>query len=384
MKRLPTPGMRDGGAAWLGPESAVLSTALALALATQTAAARAPQLEPKTAEWAEVEKSVFAQAWRLPEAIWRAPDGSNDARLLPIALKTLVERDFRAALPAAERDVEWCGNFGDIAAELRRRGGKRAALKAMLDELRASRPALMREIEPTLVQLFQSEGLASSKWKPGSERDDDGMLFDKPIEMRAASTAPWKSHKGSRKLQQAAAFLFADLEALKAAENDFPAIFEERGARYDFIGPVAGSLLVGEDGEHGPFAAHRVRFRYDLPFPFSHFDCTLSVATELDREKHVTTFIYSDSKDCLWLAGRDFLLPVRTSSGEWCGTLIVRLYGFDLEGVPDGDDDRAASLRGSLGNLKRRAEASFRDYGGPPRTVDGAIPKFAVLGELKK
>ena len=361
----------------------MIALALAFTLAAQ-AAAGPPQVAPRTGDWPELTQVAFRESWRLPEELWRNSDGARDAQLLPIALKKLVERNFRASFTKGERDLPWCGNFGDIVVELARRGGKREALKAMLGELRSARPTLAKEIEPLCVQLLQSDGLASSKWSSASDLDDDGMLFGPPIELRASRAEPWKSHKGSRKLQQAAAFLRADLEALKQAENDFPAISKERGERYDFIGPVAASYVVGEDAEHGPFAAHRVRFRYDLPFPFSHFDCDLAVLTALDRDRHVTTYIYSDSKDFLWLAGQDFLYPVRTSSGEWCGTLVVRLYGFDLEGVPDGDSERAASLRGSLGNLKLRAEQRFTSHAGPPRTVDGALPRYPLLGELKK
>ena len=73
------------------------------------------------------------------------------------------------------------------------------------------------------------------------------------------------------------------------------------------------------------------------------------------------------------------ILPF-ASSEAWVATLVVRWYGFDLRGLPDDDEARRASLRSSLGGLRRGAEHAFRLYGGPPRTVDGAFPPFQVLG----
>jgi hypothetical protein len=358
----------------------MIAASLFLSLAAQAAPT---ELLPRTVALPEL-ASVFPDAWRLPEELWRAPNGANDAKLLPVAFAKLVARDFRAELGSGERELAWCGNFGDCVVEWRKRGANREGLDAMLGELASARPKLAIELVPALTQLLRDATLRHPKWTPGSNLDDDGMYFGEPIELRALDREPWKSHGGARRMQQAAALVFADLDALKAAENDFPAVAEDRGTRYEFIAPVIDTYLVGEDAEHGPFAAHRVHFRWDLPFPFSNFDCELAVLTELDRAKHVVTYIYSQSRDALWLAGEDFLYPVRDSRGEWCATLIVRIYGFDLRGVPDGDGERAASLRGSLGNLKFRAEQRFADYGGPPRTVDGALPKFRVLGVPRK
>ena len=72
---------------------------------------------------------------------------------------------------------------------------------------------------------------------------------------------------------------------------------------------------------------------------------------------------------------------MHASDGEWVATAIVRWFGFDLAGVPDGDDARRAALRASLGSLKREAEALFRARDASrPRAVDGRVPEFEVRG----
>lgn len=191
---------------------------------------------------------------------------------------------------------------------------------------------------------------------------------------------PWCSLAGSRLVQQACALVFADLDALKAAENDFTAYPARPGARYESIAPVAGSYLRGNDARGEDFAALRLRFRCDLPFPFSHYDCELAILNRLDRDGLVRCDIVSRSRDFLWLAGRDTFVPVYTSDGAWVATLVVREFGFDLRGVPDGDDARRAGLRASLGSLKREAEALFAARGDGPRIVTGRVPEFEVRG----
>jgi hypothetical protein len=362
------------------------SCSLAWILAQTPGAGPAPATEvpPQPAPWADVKGAVFSEAWMLPAELWRAPDGSRDEWLLPLSMKRLAERDFDRDMPRGDRPIAWCKNLGDFALEWRKRGGDKSALDAMLIEMRSVRPTLHAECGRILFQLFQSDALRRKKWDPGDDLDDDGLYLGTPIERRETQLDPWKTHSGSNKFQQAAALVFADVDALLGAENDFFSVAKERGNRYDWIGPVAGSYRVGDDAPDGPFAALRVKFRIDLPFPFTHFDCDLGVLNTLDRERDVVSYSYSASPDLLWMAGEDFFYPVKSSSGEWCGTLAVRLFGLDVRGVPDGDGDRASTLRGAFGNLKRRAEDMFHESGATPRTTTGAVPKFRLLGPVQK
>jgi len=360
------------------------SLAFLLAQAPSAGPAPADEVLPQPAHWVDVKSAVFSEAWLLPEELWRAPDSSRDEWLLPVTMKHLAQRDFDREIPRGDHAIAWCKCLGDFALEWRKRGGNKGALDSMLIEMRSVRPALHAEYGRVLFQLFQADALRGKKWDPSDDRDDDGMYLGIPIERRETELDPWKTHTGTLKFQQAAAFVGADIDAVLEAENDFAAVAKERGNRYDSIGPVAGSYRVGDDAPDGPFASLRVKFRIDLPFPFTNFDCDLGVLTTLGRERDVVSYTYSASPDLLWLAGEDFFYPVKSSSGEWCGTLAVRLFGLDIRRVPDGDDDRASSMREAFGNLKRSAEDRFRAYGGAPRTTTGAVPKFRALGPVQK
>ena len=75
--------------------------------------------------------------------------------------------------------------------------------------------------------------------------------------------------------------------------------------------------------------------------------------------------------------------PALVADGGFAGMLCVRAFGFDLDGVPDGEDDVRTSMRSSFGNLKRRADARYAEHvarGGKPRVTKGAIPDFVVRG----
>ncbi|MFG0318762.1 MAG: hypothetical protein ACF8XB_15920, partial [Planctomycetota bacterium JB042] len=78
-------------------------------------------------------------------------------------------------------------------------------------------------------------------------------------------------------------------------------------------------------------------------------------------------------------AGRDVYVPVESADGEFVAMLVVRQFGFDLAGVPDGDGDRQAAIRSTLGNLRRRAEREYGDRG-EPRVLRGALPEPRVRG----
>ena len=124
-------------------------------------------------------------------------------------------------------------------------------------------------------------------------------------------------------------------------------------------------------------------FRSDLPFPFGHYDCDLGILDTLDAKGRMTTYVFTPSNDFYWFAGQDWHHPLRSSDGAFQGLLLVRIAGFDMKSVPDGDSDRISGTRVALGNLKRRSEAAFRAYGGPPRTLSGAVPSFDVLARSK-
>jgi hypothetical protein len=170
----------------------------------------------------------------------------------------------------------------------------------------------------------------------------------------------------------------ADLNTIKAVENDYRVYPTNVGADYEHIYPVDGSYFIGRDPANVPFSTLRLSFECDIPFPFSTYETMLHILNRFDEQGVLYTDIYSKSDDFHWLAGRDVFLPVLDSAGDWVCFLAVRHFGFDMDGVPDGADNRREAIRSSLGNLKRNAESQFSErpesYGAPrneTKVLDG-------------
>jgi hypothetical protein len=142
--------------------------------------------------------------------------------------------------------------------------------------------------------------------------------------------------------------------------------------------------VAGSDPNGRPFSNLRIWWESDLPFPYTSYECELRILNRIDGDGHLVCDIYSTSEDFHWIAGQDVYVPVRDSDGGFVALLMVRLFGFDLDDVPDGTDDRKAALRSSLGNLKRRAEALYRRRGGTPRTIERKVPRTPLRGVREK
>jgi len=342
-------------------------------LAALLLALEATRVEPRAASWEELAREVFDPAWILPEGLPLAPGEKGLALELEVELARLVAlvAEPSAADPGAPRSL------GDLAAASR--GLDRAGLAALLARFERAQPELARTLAPIAGELLHDAGLLARKWDPERDRDDDGILLARPLTLAGVESAPWKDLRGSRLVQQGAALVRADLATIKAVENDFPRYPGRPGTSYESIVPVAGAHLRGLDPAGRPFAALRVRFESDLPFPFGTYDCDLRILNRLRADGRVACDIASPSHDFYWMAGRDLFLPVRASDGSFQGELVVRLFGFDLRGVPDGDDARRAGLRASLGSLKREAEALYRERGAAGRPSGGTLPDFQVI-----
>lgn len=340
----------------------------ALVLAIQTA-----HVEPRAASWDELARYVFDPAWILPSGLPLAPGEVGWAVELELELARLVAC---VGEPSAA-DVGAPRSFGDLVAAS---GGlDPAGIEALLARFERAQPELARALAPFARELLRDERLRSKHWDPDRDRGNDGLLLARPLTLAEVVAAPWKDLDGSRLVQQGAALVRADVATIKAVENDFPRYPGRPGTSYESITPVSDAYLRGLDPRGKPFAALRVHFESDLPFPYSGYACDLRVLNRLREDGHIVCDIASPSRDFLWMAGRDLYLPVVASDGSWHGELVVRLFGFDLRGVPDGDDARRAGLRSSLGSLKREAEALFRARGTSGRPSRGSLPEFAVV-----
>lgn len=342
-------------------------------LALLLVATQAELVAPRTVEWAEMVRTVFDPTWILPGGLPLAEDeeglGWELGAELPPRVSLVVEPS--PGDPGAPR------SFGDLAVLAR--GLDPAQLAALLERVERAQPELWRAIGAFAGELLRDDGLRGAGWDPGRDCADDGLLMARPLTLEGLASEPWKSIRGSRFVQQAAAFVRADAEAIKAAENDYTRYTGRAGTSYESIEAVEGSYLRGLDPAGRPFAALAVRFESDLPFPFSSYECDLRILNRLREDGRLTCDIASPSRDFHWMAGRDLFVPVFSSDGAFQGELVVRLFGFDLRGVPDGDDARRGGLRASLGSLKREAEELFRGRAEVPLASGGQVPDFRVL-----
>jgi len=303
---------------------------------------------PQTLARQQLSPMVFDRQWSLPEP------RSVPGRDLLAEMRRLLALRFDLADPEGRRYQ----NFGDLAAAARALPAKQR--EAWFTGLERAAPDLFGDWGAGFRQLLFDQRLDTARWEPADESADDGMLFADSWAMQGEKSGPWGKLDVRPLMEQGAALVFADLATIKAVENDYRAYPGNVGADYEEIFPVPGSYYLGKDEAERPFSALTIRFTCDLPFPFSDYSTRLGILNHFDDAGVLSTDIYSTSSDFHWLAGRDVFLPVTTSDGEWVAFLLVRHFGFDLDGVPDGADDRRVALGGSMGNLKRNAERLWR------------------------
>ena len=202
--------------------------ALLLALGTAHVA-------PRAASWDEAARAVFDPAWTLPEELALAKGEPGLHIDLDVALARLVALvvEPSGADPGAPR----C--FGDVVAAS---GGRdRAGNEALFLRVERAQPELWNAMVPFARELLLDFGLRARRWEPERDRDDDGLLFARPLTLAGVRTAPWKDHDGSRLVQQAAALIRADAATLKHIENDFTRYPGRPGTSYESIAPVPGA-----------------------------------------------------------------------------------------------------------------------------------------------
>lgn len=351
--------------------------ALPLLLLAPLAAQDAPpagdfEVRPRTIEWAALSPGRFDLRYRLPER--RATAGPD----LVADMERLVALRFEWR---ADAEVE-TRTLGDLVAAARPLGPK--AREAWWKQVERRAPALVAEWDEPLRQLLFDDTLYADGWDPDDDDGRDGIVQAESRDLSEEAGHPWTGLEVAPLLEQAAVLMFAEPAAIKAAENDYRAYLDDVGSDYEEIWPVPDGYARGEDPRGNAFAAVRIRFRCELPLWYPDYECDLRILSTVDRRGRLVTDIYSRSEDFHWLAGRDVYLPVETSAGERVATLVVRLYGFDIDDVPDKVKHRRAALRGSLGNLRRRAErrqATGRFEPAEGEVGDGPrVPPFRVLG----
>lgn len=326
---------------------------------------------PQTISWQALGPASFDRQWILPEP------RSVPGRDLLAEMRRLQGLRMDVRMGDGQRYL--C--LGDLvqavgALEAQQRG-------PWLRELEQRAPKLFADWSAGLAQLFLDSKLHSPAWRPAKHDAKDGMLFSEPWNLEQEPQGPWEQLRVEPLMEQAAALIRADLATIKAVENDYRLYPSNVGADYQAIYPLADSYRLGVDPGGRPFSTLSIYFKCNLPFPFSSYRTELKILNRLDANEVLYTDIYSTSKDFHWLAGRDVFLPVVNSEGRWVAFLVVRQFGFDLDGVPDGPDQRRQATRSSLGNLKRNAERRYRareDSYGPARNSASELHKVRVFG----
>jgi hypothetical protein len=340
----------------------MISLALAAALTGLLQVAEPdPDLTPARVSLEQLQRDGFDTRWRLPE---QGEDG------------------FTASMErlASWKDSDSGETFGDLVAACRE---DPTSADERIDRFLADHPALAESWGEALRELLLDDVLRGPEWDPDEDDPRDGFLFGAPDDRRRFEGQPWSSLRGSSAIQQAATLIHADLHAFKTVENDYRAYPEHVGNSYERIGAVPGTWLLGQGSSGRPFMALQIEFRCDLPFPFGTYDCRLHVLNAFDERGRMVSDVYSTSEDFLWMAGRDTLLPVSDGEGRFVALLLVRRFGFDLAGVPDGDGARRAAIRGGVGNLKRRAEALFEQRERELRAPEAPLSAIEVSGWVR-
>lgn len=320
---------------------------------------------PRDVEWSDVTSS-FDLTYQLPFA--RPDREAND--VLPKLEALLALRDENAADARLK-------SFATLVEAARPKGRFDAAVLAEL--LDADSP-VARAAKPVASQLLADSFLRSKKWKPSKDHDADGVVMLEDAELPEFRCSPWKDLRGSDNLHAAAVLVFSDLEAITQVEHDFRTYLEHPGNSYERIGPAPDSYLRGIDEWGLPFAQVVMRFESDLPWPFSTYEADVKMLHRFDQKERLVTDLYAKAKDFYWLAGQDVFFPVLKEDGELVAYLLVRRYGFDLDGVPDKASHRKEALRGSLANLKRDAEKCFLESGRKLEYKAAWLPEFRLLG----
>jgi hypothetical protein len=334
---------------------------------------------PEPVSRARMEREIFDPRWLIPRAtaaeLAASPKGTVD---LVAELRALLARRFE---PAGGSDaLARATTLGDLVALFAPIRDDRKAVDALLERLEDERPEVWEQVGWALHELVRERRFLSGRWDPDDDRGDDGFLIAKPRDLALVEGGPWKKVEGSTLAVQVATLIHADLGAIKAAENDFRTWPDRIGADYERIRPIPDSYLRGELTDGNPFAALKVEFTCDIPFPFGTYDCDLRMLHRLDEDGCLISDVMSPSRDFYWLAGHDLFLPVIDSQGEWVSMLAVRVFGCDLRGVPDADSHHEAGAREGLGNMKREAEKLWRSADPRDPLYEGSVPVFTVHG----
>jgi hypothetical protein len=357
----------------------MFSLALLLVAAQGTGPIEPRDSQPSYREvsWSEFCRNHFQPDWALPMPT------QKEVGDLPVDLvawfQEFTTRDFALAPGTAPQPGHQPFGFGDLAIRLAPLREDSQALLLELERLSPSLPGMSKSERRNLGELLCDAGLYRKNWTPDDNLKDDGILHLQSWELKdnADRSALWKERSGDDTVLRSAALVFADLDAWFTAENDVDAYFTHAANRFEKVSIPSASRVRTKSPQGLEARAQIFRVLSDLPFPFGDYGGDNRVRLSVRPDSLVMNEVYmAKSDDFHWLAGRDVFLPLRSSTGDFIGLVIVQEFGFDIDGVPESDGNRKAAVRAALGNKKRQAELHFRPQEQVP-AQRGRLPEIA-------
>ncbi len=329
-------------------------------------------VQPRVVSDEEIRGAGFADDWRFPREL---PNGKATPGVeFENAMIKLVQKPL---LPATAGQPEvW---LGDLVREMQAGQWSKKTSERLLKPLKKKLPS--RDYY-RVKDLLQAYDLYGRKWNPRKGGQAHGMRFGPSWEF---GKNDWAEVGGDREVEQIAQLVVADIQALKVAEANYRGYWDHVKHDWEEISVVDDSFMQCRN-EEGKIvhASVELDFEFDLPFPFSTAEFHLYTLNTLLPDGRPILYLRGHHSDFYWLAGYDIYHPVYDRNGDWVATLMVRQFGMDLDGVPDGTGDRHDNLRGQYGNLRRDAERVFirrnRDKDQPevyPYT--GSLPPYEVV-----
>lgn len=345
----------------------MLSSALLLLLPVQADALPTPPPGSREVSWELFSRQTFDPRYALPMP--SAKEVGDEPRDLVAELRGWLERDLRVAADAASGAAGAADaapfTVGDLIAAVQRPGMDSRTLERALETRARALPGLDASTRRRLVELLATRALIDENWSPDDSSSSDGVLHLPGWELRdkdAERNSPWRDRDGTDTVLRSAILVFSDLQTWNEIENEVALYKRFAGNSFEEVRIEPGSEVHAKrPGDEAQVQGRLFYTRSDLPWPFSDYEAVTHVRAAPFEDDAWQAEVYSRSSDFHWFAGRDTFLPVRTGEGDFVCWLLVQEFGFDLDGVPEGDSDRRAAVRTTLGNKKRLAEPRYAE-----------------------
>ena len=262
--------------------------------------------------------------------------------------------DFLA--PAYGADEEWVQSVGNLLEAFQQVRGNTGTQNELLERLQTDYPRVWEEVKIFLPEWVKDDFLYSDNWVPGKtgkpeKAENDGILERPPFLLKGESGTD--SGKG-RKIYQGCAPIYATLPEIMEAEQDFHNYYKQAGSNYLEVFPLTGSFFSGKDAKGLPFLLYDVSY-HQKPFPLWNLKFALrqNFFNENGRWQMANRLLEGDMNV---LRLRIFYNPILNTKGNVIGYVKTEWLDIDVKGLPEGDSDRIAGVRGDVGNIKKMAE----------------------------